>query len=296
MNERSLNGILFRRRAGSAEDGDEETLANAFTYLSAMSISDCGWPINVSDYFESLYGDDVFNIKTSCDGGDCINDVLLLLQRHGYVSNGRFPSITQSGRNFLLKALQLTLEDSARSGDYLQIVYDVTASLNQTFGKLNLKPVALPSFPLIGVGVFYMRKAETGVLHRFVIPDILVRLDGHYIPPQLGLSRYIAVEVQRSNFDRLKQKQEKYLAYNGAENDVSKNVQLFPLYIVQANKIKSGDGARKLILSARKQISKALEFLPEEDESLFFNIAYFHRSGKLDWLFPPDKEMNVHEA
>ncbi len=296
MNEQSLNEILFRRRTGNAEDEDEAIPANAFACLSAMSISDCGGPINVPDYFEGLFGDDVFNIKIDCDGGECIQDVIFWLQSHGYISRGRFPIITKNGRSFLEKALELTLEDSARSGDYQQIVYDVSASLMQIFGKLNLKPVAIPSFPLIGAGVFYMRRAETGVLHRFVIPDVLVRLDGYYIPPELGLSRYIAVEIQRSNFDRLKTKQEKYLVYNGAEKDVSRKAQLYPLYILQTNKIRSEDDARKLIEKVRRQISKALQFLPERDDRLFFNVAYFHRSGRLDWLFPPAKEVKVRGA
>lgn len=283
--------MLFRKRNGNQEDGDDATLANSFVYLSAMQISYYGGAIDVSDYFERLSGDPVFNIEIDCDGGECINEVLFLLQQHGYVSEGNSPIVTKNGRNFLEKAMELTLEDSARSGDYQEMVFSATASLTRFFGKLNLQPVAMPSFPLIGAGVFYKRNAETGVWHRFLIPDILVRLDAAYIPLELGLSRYIAVELQRSNFGRLKSKQDKYISYGGAEKDVSRSVQLYPLYLLQSNRIRSEDESRKLIEKARRHVGKTLEFLSERDDRLFFNIAYIHRSGRMDWLFPPDKEV-----
>ncbi|MGC8618579.1 MAG: hypothetical protein ACP5UZ_07615 [Thermoplasmata archaeon] len=293
MNEASLRTIMFRMRSRKPVEGGEEMLADAFACLSGMRISDCGEPINIGDYFQRLYCDEVINLRTDCDGGNCVHDILFWLQEHGYVSNGRFPKITSSGINFLRMALELTLEDSARTGDYDQIVYQVSAILMRTLGGMNLKPLVIPSFPLIGVGVFYRRNPETGVFHRFIIPDVLVRLDGYYIPPELGLSRYIAIEIQRSNLNRLTSKEGKYVAYNDPGTGAARRASLHPLYVIQSNRVSTEDGGRKLIDKARKQIIKALEFLPERNDMLFFNVAYLHRPGRLDWLFPPDKEVNA---
>lgn len=296
MNDASLRTMMYRIRSGKPVEGDKSSLASSFIYLSGLELNECGGTIDVHDYFMRLFGDDVININVDCDGGNCVEDVLLWLQQHGYASNGRFPVITQSGRNYLQKALELTLEDSARSRDYEQIIYQVSARLTNTFGRMNLKPLVIPSFHLIGAGVFYSRNMETGVWHRYIIPDVLVRLDGNYIPPELGLSRYIAVEIQRSNFNRLMSKEEKYITYNDPGMGAASKAQLYPLYLLQSNRVSSEEEGRKLIEKARRQISKALEFLPDRDDRLFYNIIYFHRSGRLEWLFPPAKEVNVHGA
>ena len=295
MNEASLRTMLFRARTRKPVEGDESKLADAFACLSAMRISDYGEPINIGDYCERLYGDKVININVDCDGGNCVDDFIFWLQEHGYVSNGRFPRITSSGINFLQMALELTLEDSTRTGDYEQIVYQVSASLMSNLARMNLKPLIIPSFPLIGSGVFYRRNERTGRWHRYIIPDVLVRLDGYDLPPGLGLSKYIGVEIQKTNFHRLETKEEKYLTYNGAESDVARKEHLYPLYVLQSNRVRSEEDGRRLIEKAKRQISKALEFLPERDDRLFYNIAYFHRTGRLDWLFPPT-ERKYYEA
>ena len=290
MKEDSLMTIAYRVRSGDPEEGDRSKLANSSICLNTLMLNEYGETIEMADHFERLYNDRVMNVYGDCDGGNCINDILFWLKEREYVSNGRFPRITERGIDYLRMTLEITLEDSARTGDYAEIVYQVGASLSRNLSRLNLKPIVIPSFPLIGSGVFYMKKEETGVWHRYIIPDILVRLDGSYIPPELGLTKYIAVEIQRSNFNRLAFKQDKYITYNGT--DFAK-AQLFPLYVLQNNRIHNEGDGRKLIASARTQICKALPSFPERDDRLFYNIAYYHRSGKLSWLFPPDRGVKL---
>ncbi len=281
---------MLRTRSGKSVEGDESTLASAFIYLSALRMNEYGETIDVSDYFARLYCDKVINLKTDCEGGHCVIDVLWWLQLHGYVSRGSSPSVTLNGLNFLRSALELTLEDSARIGDYEETVYQMSARLMRELSRINLDPLIVPSFPLIGAGVYYRRNEGTGRWHRYIIPDMIVRLDGRNIPPELGLSRYLGIELQRTNFARLKEKESKYLTFNGSDENVSRREQLYPVYLLQSNRVRSAEGGRKLLEQARKQVLKALRFLPQErDDRLIYNMGYFYRSGGIGWLFPLTK-------
>ena len=286
MKEESLMAMAYRVRGGDVDDIDRSNLANSSIYLNALMLNYYGEAIEVADQFERLWGDGVMNPHGDCDGGDCVNEILFRLQDMGYVSEGRYPRITQRGIEYLRKTLEITLDDSARTGDYAEILYQSAAVLYKYLSKLNLKPTIAVPFPLIGSGVFYMKKESTGVWHRYIIPDILIRLDALYIPLELGLTKYTAIEIQLSNYQRLAGKEEKYIRYNGSD---FADHQLFPLYLLENNRIRNEEEGRKLIEKAGRQISKALPSFPGRDDRLFYNIAYYFRSGRLIWLFPPDR-------
>jgi hypothetical protein len=288
-----LLGILSRVRKHEAGHRDIVDLARYFAYLSLVVIEgesmEFGEEVDdfVFDCFRAIYKDSVFNFPIDCTDRVCVSETRLNLLQNKYLvagDRGNPLRLTEKGFRFLHECLDLMANDaSSRKRRKLAIedlgdgkrkrrsragrthtnrVFRVAAMLYTMLSSLGLNPVIIPSFPLIG-GIQYRKNEKTQKSQRFLIPDIIIKLDAQIIPPELGLSRYISVELQSSHFDELGKKQIKYdnLMAENAEDLISSS--LYPLYVLRNSSIKSDSDREKFLNRVKTSILKQISDAPE---------------------------------
>ena len=263
---------LVRRRIGGLRA--IENLSAYFAFLSAVYIrfstvfTDV-YEIDdyVSSYFRSVHGDKIINLPldlNSLSEMSQIREELCYSKYLEYYPKNNSAGLTRKGYNFLKECLNLMDNDVAarRKGSHTSSVLYSANVLNEMLRKLSLDPIVVPSFPLVGAGIQYRGNEINNKQKRYLIPDLIIKINSESIPPELGLSKYLGAEIQISHYDELAEKQVKYdtLAAEGHREPVSS---LYPLYVLRNEYLKDHSSREASLDRVRASIMKRIADAPE---------------------------------
>ncbi len=217
----------------------------------------------VSDFFNAAYEDSTIKLPLFYDALEDPYKIVKELVDNKYLQysnqygNAR---ITAKSYNFLLKCLATMDNDvsSRRKNTHARTVLRTANILDETIRSLGLEPTAVPSFPLLGTGVQSTEKENINGRKLRLIPDLVIKINSKHIPPELGLSNYLGVEIQLSHYDELAEKQIKYDTLAAVDPEKPITSSLYPLYILRNKRLNDPADRSPLMDSVGKSIMKRI--------------------------------------
>lgn len=262
-----LKSLMYRvRSAHSNSSEDVSVLANSFALLNAIMVQafnplDSSSVIgHIKNYFRQIYGDSLISLPVSCTGDiDCILELYQNLGESGYLVSGNNGAVvTDKGVRFLNLSVQITLNDIlGKSEVHTGAIYDTAMILYEMLTNIGLTPVIIPSFPLLKCGVYYDDTRHSK--RRYLVPDLIVKLPPNVITYGLGHTGYLGIEVQRSHFYELIEKQKKYVHLNASRFPFLYPI---PIYIVRSGRYKDAVERKVFLKRVNSYLSDALEDVP----------------------------------
>ncbi len=269
-----LLGLLSSVRRGLGGLRGISDLAKYFTFLSAVNARFGTRFVNVyeiddyvSSYFISVFNDKTINLPLYADSLQNVSLIREELCNNKYLQFSdkyHTAGLTRKGYNFLNRCLNLMENDvtSRRKGSHTRSVLYFANILDEMLRKLSLDPIVVPSFPLIGTGIQYRENEITHKQTRYLIPDLIIKINSELVPPELGLNKYLGVEIQISHYDELADKQVKYDTL-AAENPQEPISSLYPLYVLRNEYLKDHASREASLNRVKTSIMKHIADAPE---------------------------------
>jgi hypothetical protein len=270
-----LMGTLSRVRRRVGGRRDIANLSTYFAFLSAVyarfsTVFTDAYEIDdyVYSYFRSVHDDKIINLPLDLDNLPEMSQIREELCNSKYLkfyAPNNSAGLTQKGYHFLKECLNLMDNDvtSRRKDSHTRAVLESANILDEMLRKLNLNPTVVPSFPLIGTGIQYRENETTRKQMRYLIPDLIIKVNSESVPPELGLSKYVGAEIQVSHYDELSDKQVKYdtLAAEDPQKPISSS--LYPLYVLRNENLRDHASREALLDRVRASIMKRIADAPE---------------------------------